>query len=150
MLEQCWKDLHQGRKQQQRRSEVAKGGRNKTAIGTILRTEASSRGGLSGKAPHCEPPGEMDPSQLGWGQQEPRSRGCCWKLAPRLDPKGALAGKAQMTQTQPLSGRGGSAWAPRTAAVRGPALSAVLKPGVCGRRTGRGRFRRSICAPGAE
>ena len=111
---------------------------------------ASSRGGLSGKAPHCEPPGEMDPSQLGWGQQEPRSRGCCWKLAPRLDPKGALAGKAQMTQTQPLSGRGGSAWAPRTAAVRGPALSAVLKPGVCGRRTGRGRFRRSICAPGAE
>ena len=83
----------------------------------------------------------MDPSQLGWGQQEPGSRGCCWKLAPRLDPKGALAGKAQMSQTQPLSGCGGSAWAPRTAAVRGLALSVVLKPGVCGRRAGRGRFR---------
>ena len=55
-----------------------------------------------------------------------------------------------MTQTQPLSGRGGPAWAPRTAVVRGPALSAVLKPGVCGRRVGRGRFRRTICAPGAE
>lgn len=38
VLEECWKDLHQGRKQQQRRSEVAEGGRNKTAIGTILRS----------------------------------------------------------------------------------------------------------------
>ena len=83
----------------------------------------------------------MDLSQLSWGQQEPGSRGCCWKLAPRLDPKGALAGKAQMSQTQPLSGCGGSAWAPRTAAVHGLALSVVLKPGICGWRAGRGRFR---------
>lgn len=94
------------------------------------------------------PRGGMDRAQLGWGQREPGSRGCCWKLAPRLDPKGALAKKAQMTQTQPLSGRGGSARAPRTATVRGPALSAVLKPGVCGRRAEKARFRRTICAPG--
>ena len=38
MLEKGWKDLYQGRKEQQRRSEVAEGGRNKTAIGTILRS----------------------------------------------------------------------------------------------------------------
>lgn len=45
------------------------------------------------------------PSQLGWGEQELGSRGCCWKLALRLDLKGALVGKAQIMQTEPARHR---------------------------------------------
>lgn len=57
----------------------------------------------------------------GLGQREPRSRGCCWKLASRLDLKEPCK-KADATQTQPPGrARPGRlhGHCPRAGAVRG-------------------------------